>query len=82
MLQAFFPQAHYNETASWAFAKLARLWGGFGFEVHTPEDLREALTAAEKENRFSLIEVKLAGGDISPILRRFVQEFKRRVYTN
>lgn len=82
MLQAFSPQAHYNETASWAFAKLARLWGGFGFEVHTPEDLREALTAAEKENRFSLIEVKLAGGDISPILRRFVQEFKRRVYTN
>ena len=79
MLQAFFPEAHYNETASWPFAKLGELWGGRGFEVQTPRQLRDALAAAEKENRFSLIEVKLARGDLSPILRRFVREFKRHV---
>ena len=82
MLQAFFPTAHYNDTVPWPFAKLAELWGGKGFEVCTPGQLRAALRAAYPEDRFCLIEVKLERGDISPILRGFVEGFKKKVYTH
>jgi indolepyruvate decarboxylase len=81
MLQAFFPKASYNDTVSWPFARLAELWGGRGFEVRTPVELRLALNAAYPEGRFCLIEVKLTRGDISPILRGFVDGFKKKVYT-
>lgn len=80
MLQAFFPHAGYNETVEWPFAKLAELWGGSGFEVHTPKDLRQSLDAAWTDSRFSLVEVRLQRGDISPILRGFVEGFKKKVY--
>jgi indolepyruvate decarboxylase len=81
MLQAFFPDATYNETVGWPFSKLAELWGGRGFKAHTPRQFRDALEAAlEEERRFSLIEVGLAPGDISPILRGFVNAVKSRVH--
>ncbi len=80
MLQAFFPDAQYNETVSWPFSKLAELWGGRGFRTHTPRQFRDALEAAyEEKRRFSLIEVCLAPGDISPILRGFVNAVRTRV---
>ena len=80
MLQAFFPHAHYNETVSWPFARLAELWGGRGIEVQTPGQLRSALEEAVTERRFTVIEVQLERGDLSPILRGFVEGFKRKVY--
>ena len=80
MLQAFFPDATYNETVSWPFAKLADLWGGRGFRAFTPRQLRDALNAAYEESRFTVIEVGLQQGDVSPILRGFVEAFKKRVY--
>jgi indolepyruvate decarboxylase len=80
MLQAFFPDATYNDTIGWPFAKLADLWGGRGFRAFTPRQLRDALTAAYDETRFTLIEVGLQQGDVSPILRGFVEAFKKRVY--
>jgi indolepyruvate decarboxylase len=80
MLQAFFPDATYNGVVHWPFAELARLWGGRGFDVRTPDELRSALAAAFDEPRFSLIDVALQPGDVSPILRGFVQAFKARVY--
>jgi TPP-dependent 2-oxoacid decarboxylase len=80
MLQAFFPEATYNETVSWPFAKLADLWGGRGFRAFTPRQFRDALSAAYDESRFTLIEVGLKQGDMSPILRGFVEAFKKRVY--
>src|SRR4029079_9891186 len=79
MLQSFFPDARYNETVPWPFARLAELWGGRGFEVKTPGELRQALTEANDENGFSLLEVQLQRGDISPILRGFVESFKKKV---
>jgi indolepyruvate decarboxylase len=81
MLQAFFPEARYNETVSWPFAKLAELWGGRGVRAFTPRQLRDALSAAYDEKRFTLIEVGLTKGDVSPILRGFVEAFKKRVYS-
>ena len=81
MLQAFFPEARYNETVGWPFSKLAELWGGRGFRAHTPRQFRDALDAAfAEEKRFSLIEVGLQPGDISPILRGFVDAVKTRVH--
>jgi indolepyruvate decarboxylase len=80
MLQAFFPNAGYNETVSWPFAQLADLWGGRGFVARSPRQLRDALASAEREPSFTLIEVPLKKGDISPILARFVAAFKQRVY--
>jgi hypothetical protein len=38
------------------------------------------LNAAYDEGRFTLIEVGLKQGDVSPILRGFVDAFKKRVY--
>jgi indolepyruvate decarboxylase len=81
MLQAFFPAARYNETVNWPFARLAELWGGRGFRAFTPRQLRDALNAAVDERRFTLIEVGLQQGDVSPILRGFVEAFKKRVYS-
>jgi indolepyruvate decarboxylase len=80
MLQAFFPDAGYNETVSWPFAKLADLWGGRGFRAFTPRQFRDALNASHDEPRFTIIEVGLKQGDVSPILRGFVDAFKKRVY--
>ena len=81
MLQAFFPDARYNETVGWPFARLADLWGGRGFNAQTPRQFREALDAAyDEDRRFSLIEVALAPGDISPILRGFVHAVQSRVH--
>lgn len=82
MLQAFFPGARYNDTVSWPFAELADLWGGRGFQAFTPRQLRDALHAAYEEPRFTLIEVGLQRGDVSPILRGFVEAFKKRVYAS
>ncbi len=79
MLQAFFPHANYNATVPWPFADLARLWGGRGEVARTPKEFREALAAAWADDRFSLIEVTLERGDISPILRGFVQAFSARI---
>ena len=80
MLQAFYPHAGYNDTVTWPFAKLAELWGGRGFHAPTVGDLRRALETAWAATSFSIIEVPLAKGDISPVLARFVQAFKERVY--
>ncbi|HEY6508304.1 MAG TPA: thiamine pyrophosphate-dependent enzyme, partial [Vicinamibacterales bacterium] len=80
MLQAFYPHAGYNDTVTWPFAKLAELWGGRGFHAPTVGDLRRALEVAWASTSFSIIEVPLAKGDISPVLARFVQAFKERVY--
>ena len=82
MLQAFFPDARYNRTARWPFAKLAELWGGRGFQVRTPREFRDDLTAAFEEKRLTLLEVLLQPGDISPILRGFVKAFKKNVSSN
>lgn len=80
MLQAFYPHAGYNDTVTWPFARLADLWGGRGFTAPTVGELRRALADAWDAPSFSIVEVPLARGDISPVLARFVQAFKERVY--
>jgi indolepyruvate decarboxylase len=78
MLQAFFPYARYNETVAWPFARLTELWGGRGFEVLSARQFREALAEAWRDERHALIEVSIPKGDISIVLRRFVDAMKAR----
>jgi indolepyruvate decarboxylase len=78
MLQAFFPYARYNDTVTWPFARLAELWGGRGVEVHTAREFRDALAEAWNDRRHALIEVTVPKGDISIVLRRFVDAMKAR----
>jgi indolepyruvate decarboxylase len=80
MLQAFFPHARYNRLATWPFAKLADLWGGRGVRAATARELAGALRDAWRAREFTLIEVPLAPGDISPVLARFVEAFRKRTY--
>jgi indolepyruvate decarboxylase len=80
MLQAFYPHAAYNDTVAWPFAKLASLWGGDGHTAGSVGELRRALDEAWASPRFSIVEVPVPRGDISPVLARFVQAFKERVY--
>jgi len=79
MMQAFFPDAGYNGTVPWPFAQLAELWGGRGFNARTPGEFTRALSDAWQSDRFSLIDVSLQQGDLSPILRGFVQAFKAKL---
>ncbi len=76
MLQALVP-GRFNEIPGWPFARLAELWGGAGFQAGTPRALWEALLEAHAGERFSLIEVPLAPGDISPVLRRFTAALRK-----
>jgi indolepyruvate decarboxylase len=79
MLQAFFPDAGYNGTVPWPFAQLAELWGGRGFNARTPGEFTRALNDAWQSERFSIVDVALQRGDLSPILRGFVQAFKAKL---
>ena len=78
MLQAFFPDAGYNDRVAWPFAKLAGLWGGRGSRrPDAARPLRDALVAAAREScLFTVIDVKLERGDISPILARLRQRLQ------
>jgi indolepyruvate decarboxylase len=79
MLQAFFPDAGYNTTVPWPFAKLADLWGGRGLNARTPGEFTRALHEAWQGDSFTVIDVALERGDLSPILRGFVQAFKAKL---
>ena len=76
------PGDSYNTTVPWPFASLTELWGGRGVEVRTPRELRQALDEAWRLDCFALIDVTLERGDLSPILRGFVQAFKKQVYAS
>jgi indolepyruvate decarboxylase len=80
MLQAFFPNARYNDTPAWPFTALAEAWGGRGIVARTGGELRRAIDEAWAGSQFVVIEIPLAAGDISPTLRGFVDAFKARVY--
>ena len=79
MLEAFVPAAGYNRVTSWPYAKLAELWGMTGVEVRSAGHLRRALDAAWQGGKPSLLEIPIERGDISPVLARFVEAFKKRV---
>jgi hypothetical protein len=56
---------------------------GLAMQLHAfpraASELRAALFAAEREPRFTVIDVPLGRGDISPTLRGFVQALRQRL---
>jgi indolepyruvate decarboxylase len=78
MLRAFEPGARFNELGRWDFASMAAGMGGDGHAVATCDELVTALERAyAARGRFQLLDIRLAPGDLSPALGRFVRGAKR-----
>jgi indolepyruvate decarboxylase len=78
MLRAFEPDANFNALGTWDFASMAAGMGGDGHLVRTCGELDRALTRAwAARGRFQLIDVRIAQGERSPTLSRFVEAVKR-----
>jgi TPP-dependent 2-oxoacid decarboxylase len=65
----------FNDVLNWNYSCLPELLGsGRGFRVETEQQLEQALAAARANTgSFSILDVRLAPGDISPALRRLTQ---------
>jgi indolepyruvate decarboxylase len=61
------------------YAGFARLFGGHGYAVHTREEFRKALQDAKRQRDFSILDVRLAPGDVSPIVSRLSQAMGKRL---
>jgi len=73
MLRVFQPEAAFNDLDDWNFAALAPSLGGHGERVTTRRELAAAVTrAAERRDKFSIVEVVLPRGVTSRTLARFV----------
>jgi indolepyruvate decarboxylase len=78
MLRAFEPEAAFNDLGLWDFASMAGGMGGDGHLVRTCGELDRALAKAwATRGRFQLIDVRIAQGERSPTLGRFVNAVKR-----
>ncbi len=62
----------FNDVLDWNYARLPDLLGsGIGFRIETEQQLEQALAAARANTEsYSILDVRLAPGDISPALRR------------
>ena len=71
----------FNDIAEWEYCRLpALLKSGQAFHVRTVAELRAALDAALRNTKsYSLLEVELAAGDISPALQRLGERLAQRV---
>ena len=71
----------FNDIAEWEYCRLpALLKSGQAFHIRTVAELRAALDAALRNTRsYSLLEVELAAGDISPALKRLGARLAQRV---
>lgn len=66
------------EIPPWPYAKLARDWGGAGFEARTADELRRALRAAHEGPSFAIIDVKIARDDLSPVTMKYIRSAAKR----
>ena len=66
------------EIPPWPYAKLARDWGGAGFEAATVEQLRDALRAAHQCKSFAIIDVRVDRDDLSPVTVKYIKAAAKR----
>lgn len=69
------------EIPPWPYAELAQAWGGVGFRVTSPAELRDALRAAHELKDFAIVECVVPRDDISPVSRRYIRASARRSQT-
>jgi indolepyruvate decarboxylase len=74
-------EGSFNDIAQWNFHKLPEVFGGgVGFDVHTEDELEEALTKALADrSRAVMINAHLAKDDMSPCLRRLGERMAKKV---
>lgn len=61
------------------YAGFARLFGGNGYVIQTREEFRRALTDAKRQRDFSILDVRLAPDDVSPIVSRLSRAMGKRL---
>jgi TPP-dependent 2-oxoacid decarboxylase len=62
----------------WHYARLARDFGGAGFDARTVAELNRALAAAHKTKGFSIIDIKIGRDDLSPVTVKYIRAAARR----
>ncbi|HVA80859.1 MAG TPA: thiamine pyrophosphate-dependent enzyme, partial [Candidatus Binataceae bacterium] len=62
----------------WPYAKLARDFGGAGFEARTLAQFRRALTAAHRARSFAIIDVHVGRDDLSPVTVKYIRAAAKR----
>ncbi len=71
----------FNDVLPWAYSRIPEILGaGQGFDVHTEDELEDALTKARAYTEaFSILDVHLDPGDISQPLQRLTRMLGKRV---
>ncbi len=79
--ERFFLDGPFNEIHPWRFSRLPEIFStGAGFTVRTEDELEAALAVAgENTTSFSLLDIHLARGDVSPGLRKLGEHFGKSV---
>ena len=72
------PRQDLLEIPNWPYADLAQEWGGVGFRVQRPGELRDALRAAHEVKDFVVIECLVPRDDLSPVSRRYIRASARK----
>jgi TPP-dependent 2-oxoacid decarboxylase len=62
----------------WPYARLARDWGGAGYEARTLAEFERALTSAHKARTFAIIDVRVGRDDLSPVTIKYIKAAARR----
>jgi TPP-dependent 2-oxoacid decarboxylase len=62
----------------WPYARLARDWGGAGYEARTLAEFSRALAAAHKARTFAIIDVRVGRDDLSPVTIKYIMAAARR----
>lgn len=71
----------FNDLQLWQYSAIPGLVGGNGkgFDVQTEDQLDEALAAAWKHEGYSILDVKIEQGDMSPALQRLGSSLAKKV---
>ncbi len=77
--ERFIQEGPFNDIHNWNYHRMPELLGaGWGFEVHTEDDLEKAMKAAfANQDSFSLLNVHLDKLDVSPALKRLAERLAR-----
>jgi indolepyruvate decarboxylase len=78
--ERFLLDGSFNNIRNWDYHKVTELiQGGFGAKVETEDELESAINTALKSAVLSVINVSVEAKDISPGLRRAVDNLSKRV---
>ena len=78
--ERFLLDGKFNDIRNWDYHKVTEMiHGGQGVKVETEEELEQAVSAALKSTTLFVVNVSVEAKDISPGLRRMVENLSKRV---